>query len=313
VSFRHSDPHEPNSAAAKFVALAVVVLLALGAAAYWFLKRAPEPSVTRTPAPAPAAEPETPPPPPREAPAPSPPREDTVAGPGALRVSASIEGASVYLDGELVGEAPYRNEQVSAGRHEIRVEKEGYQPFISQVRIRPGATSELTASLTAAPPSLTIVSDIPGATVFLDRNYIGTTPVEIKEVAAGEHQLTVSADGFDMHAETLSLTAGHRDVMVNFKDVSLSESIAVVHKHGMGSCKGTLIADDSGLRYETSNKGDAFRVPFPGVERFEVDYIDKNLNVKVRKGKNYNFTDAQGNADALFVFHKNVQAFLAKK
>jgi hypothetical protein len=28
----------------------------------------------------------------------------------------------------------------------------------------------------------------------------------------------------------------------------------------------------------------------------------------VRKGKNYNFTDKSGNADALFVFHKNVQA-----
>jgi hypothetical protein len=149
--------------------------------------------------------------------------------------------------------------------------------------------------------------------VFLDRNFIGTTPVDIKEVAAGEHQLTVSADGFEMHAETLSLTAGHREITVNFKDVSLNESIAVVHKHGMGSCQGTLVADDSGLRYDTSNKGDAFRVPYASLERFEVDYIDKNLNVKVRKGKNYNFTDAKGNADALFVFHKNVQAFRDRK
>jgi hypothetical protein len=311
LSFLHHDPHEPDSGAARFVALAVVVLLALGAAAFWFLKHAPEPSVARAPAPAPAPRTETPPP--REEPAPAPRGEDVAPAAGTLSVTASVEGASVYLDGELVGEAPYESGQVPTGRHQLRVEKEGYRPFISDVRIRPGAKSQIRATLTPASPSLRVVSDVPGATVFLDRNYVGTTPVDIQEVSAGEHQLTVSADGFDMYAETLSLTTGHRDVVVNFKDVSLSESIAVVHKHGMGSCQGTLIADDSGLRYETSNKNDAFRVPFASLERFEVDYIDKNLNVKLRKGKNYNFTDAKGNADALFVFHKNVQAFREKK
>ena len=33
---------------------------------------------------------------------------------------------------------------------------------------------------------LSDTSDVPGATVFMDRNYIGTTPVDIKEVIPGE-------------------------------------------------------------------------------------------------------------------------------
>jgi hypothetical protein len=37
-----------------------------------------------------------------------------------------------------------------------------------------------------------------------------------------------------------------------------------------------------------------------------VDYLDKNLRVKVRNGKTYNFTDPDGNADRLFVFHRDV-------
>jgi hypothetical protein len=218
----------------------------------------------------------------------------------------------VYFDGELVGEAPVTREDVPAGRHRIRVESEGHKPFETEVRVRAGARETVEVSLAPMAASLRVESDVPGATVFLDRNYVGTTPVDIEEVSPGEHQLTVSADGYDMHAETVTVESGRRDVMVSFKNVSLSETIAVVHKHRMGSCEGTLVADNQGLRYETANKNDGFTAPFASLDEFDVDYIEKNLNVKVRKGKNYNFAEKSGNADALFVFHKNVQAFREK-
>jgi hypothetical protein len=38
-----------------------------------------------------------------------------------------------------------------------------------------------------------------------------------------------------------------------------------------------------------------------------VDYQDKNLRIKLRKGKQFNFTDPDGNADRLFVFHRDVE------
>jgi hypothetical protein len=291
----------------KFVVLAGVILVALGAVAFWFLRSAPEPAVpSEESAPAAPMEREEPK---AEAAPPPPPRSEDMAGTGALVVAANVEGASVYVDGELVGEAPYDVAEIPIGRHEIRVEKDGYEPFRDQVRVRPGARAELNARLVPLAPSLSIVSDVPGATVFLDRNYVGTTPIDVKDVKPGEHQLTVSADGYDMYAETLNVTSGHRDVVVNFKNVKLDERIAVVHKHRMGSCEGMLIADNSGLRYETSNKNDGFSVSFSELEQFEVDYIEKNLNLKIRKGRNYNFTEKSGNADPLFVFHKNVQAF----
>jgi len=47
-------------------------------------------------------------------------------------------------------------------------------------------------------------------------------------------------------------------------------------------------------------------VPMTDVEQFAVNYQDKNLRVKVRRGKQYNFTDPDGNADRLFVFHRDV-------
>ncbi len=60
------------------------------------------------------------------------------------------------------------------------------------------------------------------------------------------------------------------------------------------------------MRYDTTNKDDAFTLRFAEIETFEVDYLKKNLRIKKRGGKQYNFTTKAENADPLFVFHRNV-------
>ena len=70
---------------------------------------------------------------------------------------------------------------------------------------------------------------------------------------------------------------------------------------------GRLIATADGIRYETSDKEDGFTAPFSDLESFQVDYQDKNLRIKLRKGRQFNFTDPDGNADRLFVFHRDVE------
>ena len=49
------------------------------------------------------------------------------------------------------------------------------------------------------------------------------------------------------------------------------------------------------------------RPPLLALETFQVDYLDKNLRIQPRKGKRYDFTDPDGNADRLFVFHRDVE------
>jgi PEGA domain-containing protein len=154
--------------------------------------------------------------------------------------------------------------------------------------------------------TLRIDSDVAGAQVFVDRQFIGAAPVTTTEVKPGTHQINVSATGYDQYAQSIDLTPGSRDLTVRFKEVRLDAKADVVHKHGVGSCRGTLVATPQGLRYDTTNKGDAFSVPLTNLEVFEVDYLEKNLKVKIKGGKQYNFTDPMGNADSLFVFQRDV-------
>ena len=156
---------------------------------------------------------------------------------------------------------------------------------------------------------LVVESDVPGASVFLDREFVGTAPVTLKDLAPGSRRVNLSAEGFDGISRTVEVAPGEQTVTMRFKEVRLNASTGVAHKHGMGGCEGTLRATVDGLAYETANKGDAFSLRYDQVEAFEVDYLEKNLRVKQRGGRTWNFTDRQAdNADRLFVFHRDVQA-----
>ncbi len=156
--------------------------------------------------------------------------------------------------------------------------------------------------------SLRLESDVPGASVFIDRQFVGNTPLTLDKLEPGTKRLQLTATGFDSVQKSVDLVAGPNAINIRIKEVSLNARVPVVHKHGMGSCNGTLSATVDGLKYDTDNKGDAFTITYAQAEQFAVDYLKKNLQVKQRGGKTWNFTDKNDNADALFVFHREVEA-----
>ena len=158
--------------------------------------------------------------------------------------------------------------------------------------------------------TLTVESDVPGASVFVDREFVGTAPVTLKDLAPGTKRINLSAEGFEGVQRSVDVVSGDNTVTMRFKEVRLNATVGVAHKHGMGGgCQGTLRATIDGLTYETTNKSDAFTLKYDQVEAFDVNYLEKNLRVKQRGGKTWNFTDrAAENADKLFVFQRDVQA-----
>jgi hypothetical protein len=197
------------------------------------------------------------------------------------------------------------------------VPKKAEPPAPVVTRPDPKKESRKTAEAPAAPApapadatlaSLTLESDVPGASVFIDRQFVGNTPLKLDKLEPGSKRIQLTATGFDSVQKTIELNPGANNISVRIKEVSLNAKANVVHKHGMGSCEGTLTATLDGLQYSTSNKGDAFNLRYVELETFAVDYLDKNLRVKQKGGKTWNFTDKNNNADALFVFHRDVEA-----
>jgi hypothetical protein len=166
--------------------------------------------------------------------------------------------------------------------------------------------SEVEASETAVAPLLRVDSDVPGASVFLDRKYLGTTPFETGDVSPGPHRVNVSAEGYEGFIESIEIGDELVSIDVRFLDIRLDASVPVVHKHRFGDCRGVLRADLGGIHYETDDD-DAFSLSFSELELHELDYLEHTLTIRERDGRTYNFTDEAETADALFTFHRDVE------
>jgi len=133
--------------------------------------------------------------------------QDTV---GTVQVNVNVSGATVLVDGQVVGAAPLGHPvEVVAGPHTFRAEAEGYRPAEEAVRVEAGQQ----ISVTLAPATLTttatvnLSSNVPGAVATLDGETLGLLPFS-GEVAAGVHQLMIRADGYETAQMPISLEAG---------------------------------------------------------------------------------------------------------
>lgn len=147
---------------------------------------------------------------------------------GSLLVRSTPLGARVFVDGREYGRTPLTVGSLSRGAHHVRVIRDGYVPDERQVtvtsaqrahsmtvrlspqRVAPAAS---VASRPAAPSAapLTVESRPAGATVFLDGRLVGTTPLVVPAVAAGEHALHLDRDGYRRWSSAIRIVATERN------------------------------------------------------------------------------------------------------
>ncbi len=224
---------------------------------------------------------------------------------GTLEVRSDVPGADVFLNGKRVGTTPYKASDLTPGKYSVKVEKAGYKSFEKRVDLA-SKPQVVRAKLAAALATLRVEANVPGAQVLFDGKEQGTTPLEIPNVAPGRHELVVSADGYETRTETLEVESGKRDIKVDLIPppvATLTEAVAVKHKHRIGSCDGVLRASADKLEYDSSHK-DAFSVSLSEVDRFSLD--KETLSVKVKDGRNYKFNERNDNHPALASFHERV-------
>ncbi len=113
-----------------------------------------------------------------------------------LDVRSDPSGAQVYLDGTYRGLTPLVA-ATAPGRHRIEVKKAGYRPYQATVRLAPGERVQVFARLAPEVPNgrLSVRSEPPGASVYLNGTYRGRTPITL-EVAPGAHDLRLALPGY---------------------------------------------------------------------------------------------------------------------
>jgi hypothetical protein len=66
---------------------------------------------------------------------------------GSLLVESRPPGAQVFLNSRLIGKTPLSMPGLPAGSATVRIERDGYQPWVSTVEVMPGQRTRVAASL----------------------------------------------------------------------------------------------------------------------------------------------------------------------
>ena len=111
------------------------------------------------------------------------------------------------------------------GEHRLMAEKAGYHSFATRISVGSDADQVVEFELTKLPGQVAItVSPEVAATVTVDGEPLGTTPLTA-ELAAGTHDIMLSAPRFIEHRQTLEVEGGGTDESL---DVSLTPNWAPV-------------------------------------------------------------------------------------
>ena len=108
----------------------------------------------------------------------------------------NILGATVYVDGTVVGNTPIEELEILPGPHNIEIRAENYQEFQTDVNVD-GCDKFQEFNLALLPGwSDIIISSVPlDATVLIDGKPFGKTPLKI-QLSSGSYLLEISAAHF---------------------------------------------------------------------------------------------------------------------
>ena len=136
---------------------------------------------------------------------------------GALEVSSSPSGASLYLYNEYEGKTPSSGylikSNMNPGEYPLRLNLSGYYDYVIDVKIPRNKIVTVDAVLwplsgdqtTVDTGNLTIKSNPSKADVLLDDDYKGITPLNLKDVSKGSHNLVVKKDGYSDYSDNISV------------------------------------------------------------------------------------------------------------
>jgi hypothetical protein len=136
---------------------------------------------------------------------------------GTVIVEADVPDAEVFIDGNKhPDKTPAVISNVIEGIHVIEVRKEPSVPWKQTIQVKAAEQTKVRADLKAGlgtgDATISVLSNISNAKVFLDGREVGVVPFDIKNVKPGEHVLEVKAEGYTTREERIVVNAGATEI-----------------------------------------------------------------------------------------------------
>ena len=156
-------------------------------------------------------------------------QQTTATGGGTLTIQSIPTNAEIRLDGVAEGTTPKSIPNLKAGPHTIVLSYPGYNDWTGTVTIVAGGTMPITINLipksgtpsgtpTSSSPlsgtgSLVIRSTPEGATVYLNGESRGVTPLTLINIPPGTHRILLTHPGYSDYQEVVQVSAGAQSMV----------------------------------------------------------------------------------------------------
>ena len=146
-----------------------------------------------------------------------------------LRVESEPAGASVRIDGAVLGVTPLDRE-LPPSAHTIELALDGHEPASREITLGEGERSTLSFALrrvqeevatreparggsrggarASGPRGYLTIASTPWSEVYEGSRHLGTTPLANVELSSGVHVITLRAEGRPPHLERVTIRAG---------------------------------------------------------------------------------------------------------
>lgn len=137
---------------------------------------------------------------------------------GSLRVVSIPTKARIYLDNDFKGETDLDLGALLPGTYRLRVELPSHRALARTVTVESGKNHVEEFRLQSSVGTLSVITQPPFTTIFLDGKKLGTTrsstqpnvsqQLVFTNITEGEHELTATARGYEELKQTITVTQG---------------------------------------------------------------------------------------------------------
>ena len=129
---------------------------------------------------------------------------------GKISILSTPNGATVSVDGRIVGKTPWLGQIISGGQHQVTLSLDQFEDWSEIVEIRASKSISLAPKLQPVQSKrkdgkISILSTPNGATVSIDGRIMGKTPWLGQIISDGQHRVTLSLDQFEDWSEIVEI------------------------------------------------------------------------------------------------------------
>jgi len=129
-----------------------------------------------------------------------------------LSISANINGADVYINGQMYGKTPL-NLTLNGGTYSVLIKMSGYKDWTTTVNLT--GNQSVNATLIPDTYTLSIGANVTGADVYINGQMYGKTPLNVT-LSPGTYAILVKIKGYKDWATSVTLT-GNQSINANLE------------------------------------------------------------------------------------------------